>query len=443
MGRRHNGKQVRRAALRPCAVPGVGTCSHAPPRHHRCTGGDLSAVQHAPPFIGSCLHPRLPRRSWSQMTAWRTSSQRMRATSIPASTARPPPSSGSTPPASWASCRSCRWGWGAYGGQARQHAATEPLPPHSAAARMPLLPPSAPPCLPALPRPVSLPAPQTGPVLQAFYRFGPFDCDPDNPKRLIPRTPDGPPLFMLTGLGSTMIAWGLPLLRALATTHEVRRGRGLAGALAGGAGGAARRCPAQSWFFAPAYPPRFPLQVVIMEYRGAGLSKNLGDEPWNYYNQVWRGGPCVCVYVWRWCRGTLLATAGRPRRVCRAPAPLPARPQAEAVLLLADALGVPRFNWMGWSSGGNTGGWVGGIHGYPAGVAGCGVAHMWSTRGAQSDVTRGGGGGGGGGGQHTCTQATSPLRPAPLRRPGAGRTVRRAAGQDGQPGGHGGRPQHQ
>jgi len=27
-------------------------------------------------------------------------------------------------------------------------------------------------------------------------------------------------------------------------------------------------------------------QVIIMEYRGAGLSKNLSDEPWNYYNQV-------------------------------------------------------------------------------------------------------------------------------------------------------------
>lgn len=35
--------------------------------------------------------------------------------------------------------------------------------------------------------------------------------------------------------------------------------------------------------------------------------------------------------------------------------PSPLRLQAEAVLLLADALGIPQFNWLGWSSGGNTG----------------------------------------------------------------------------------------
>lgn len=28
------------------------------------------------------------------------------------------------------------------------------------------------------------------------------------------------------------------------------------------------------------------LQVIIMEYRGAGLSKNLSEEPWSYYNQA-------------------------------------------------------------------------------------------------------------------------------------------------------------
>ncbi len=35
-----------------------------------------------------------------------------------------------------------------------------------------------------------------------------------------------------------------------------------------------------------------------MEYRGAGLSKNLSDQPWNYYNQAsavaWGG----CVGGW-------------------------------------------------------------------------------------------------------------------------------------------------
>lgn len=67
------------------------------------------------------------------------------------------------------------------------------------------------------------PALQTGPVLQAFYRFGPFDVDPEHPRRLVPADRgDAPPLFLLSGLGSTMIAWGTPLLRALATSHEVR-----------------------------------------------------------------------------------------------------------------------------------------------------------------------------------------------------------------------------
>lgn len=47
-------------------------------------------------------------------------------------------------------------------------------------------------------QPISL---QTGPVLQAYYRFGPFDADPSKPRRLIPRAPDGPPLLLLSGLG--------------------------------------------------------------------------------------------------------------------------------------------------------------------------------------------------------------------------------------------------
>ncbi|PSC71947.1 alpha beta hydrolase [Micractinium conductrix] len=123
---------------------------------------------------------------------------------------------------------------------------------------------------------------QTGPVLQAFYRFGPFRVDPERPSRLLPAVRgDAPPLFLLSGLGSTLISWGVPLLRALATSHE----------------------------------------VIIMEYRGAGLSKCLNDDPWTYYNQ------------------------------------------AEAVLLLADALSIPRFNWLGWSSGGNTGLVLAALHG--------------------------------------------------------------------------------
>lgn len=74
-----------------------------------------------------------------------------------------------------------------------------------------------------------LPTMQTGPVLQAFYRFGPFDVDPAQPNQ--PPSPQKgsgsgdaprlPPLILLPGLGATMIAWGVPLLRALACTHEV------------------------------------------------------------------------------------------------------------------------------------------------------------------------------------------------------------------------------
>lgn len=45
------------------------------------------------------------------------------------------------------------------------------------------------------------------------------------------------------------------------------------------------------------------------------------------------------------------------------PAPLLTCAQAEAVLLLADALGIPRFHWLGWSSGGNTGLVLAALHG--------------------------------------------------------------------------------
>ena len=41
---------------------------------------------------------------------------------------------------------------------------------------------------------------QTGPVLQAFYRFGPFRVDPERPSRLLPAVRgDAPPLFLLSG----------------------------------------------------------------------------------------------------------------------------------------------------------------------------------------------------------------------------------------------------
>ncbi|GAB4815611.1 hypothetical protein N2152v2_008067 [Parachlorella kessleri] len=180
---------------------------------------------------------------------------------------------------------------------------------------------------------------QTGPVLQAFYRFGPFDFDPEDLGSPVaasgPNSPCSPPghtsttsggtahgtdagsaddidegegsrgssgagassaatagaggslggrprpLVLLPGLGATMIAWGVPLLRALACSHE----------------------------------------VIIMEYRGAGLSKDSSGEPWNYYRQ------------------------------------------AEAVLMLTDALEIQQPDILGWSSGGNVGLLLAALHG--------------------------------------------------------------------------------
>lgn len=37
------------------------------------------------------------------------------------------------------------------------------------------------------------------------------------------------------------------------------------------------------------------------------------------------------------------------------------------MLLLADALNIPRFNWLGWSSGGNTGLVLAALHGHRLG----------------------------------------------------------------------------
>lgn len=144
---------------------------------------------------------------------------------------------------------------------------------------------------------------RTGDVLHAFYRFGPFGSSldtaasaPPSPGRSAASSGNGGlPLLMLSGLGSTMVSWGVPLMRALSVSNE----------------------------------------VIIMDYRGAGLSKYYGSEPWDYFNQ------------------------------------------AEAVLMLADALNIPRFNWVGWSSGGDVGLVLAALHGHRvfkmishAGVAG-------------------------------------------------------------------------
>ena len=125
-------------------------------------------------------------------------------------------------------------------------------------------------------------------------------------------------------------------------------------------------------------------QVIIMDYRGAGLSKVFADnDPWDYFKQVGTGRTggqqlarppaspsaesvvLLSLQVFLSGRACMHVTArfSRPRTT-RTPARghahqarLPCIPlaQAEAVLMLADALNIPRFNWVGWSSGGDVG----------------------------------------------------------------------------------------
>ena len=163
-------------------------------------------------------------------------------------------------------------------------------------------------CLP-VPGGPRLPPLQTGKILQAYYRFGPFDPDPtidaSCPKACgcTATAVRQPPLILLPGLGATMICWGVPLLRALSATHEVR-GSGGRGAWGGagdggrGQGAALKRnsslvchccCQLRSLRFAL---PRSLTwrQVIIMEYAGAGLSKDTSGIPWDYYKQVWGRG---------------------------------------------------------------------------------------------------------------------------------------------------------
>ncbi len=72
-------------------------------------------------------------------------------------------------------------------------------------------------------------SPQTGDVLHAFYRFGPFGSSldttasaPPSPGRSAASSGNGGlPLLMLSGLGSTMVSWGVPLMRALSVSNEV------------------------------------------------------------------------------------------------------------------------------------------------------------------------------------------------------------------------------
>ena len=62
-----------------------------------------------------------------------------------------------------------------------------------------------------------------------------------------------------------------------------------------------------------------------MEYRGASLSKNLSEEPWNYYNQARRGaweeaaslanGGCFSCQWSRGNRAASVATAAGGRRL--------------------------------------------------------------------------------------------------------------------------------
>jgi hypothetical protein len=86
-----------------------------------------------------------------------------------------------------------------------------------------------PPCLPAC----SAFLLQTGDVMHAFFRFGPFSSQPPDAAAApaAPASSDSSggagerlPLLMLSGLGSTMVSWGVPLMRALSLEHEVRCG---------------------------------------------------------------------------------------------------------------------------------------------------------------------------------------------------------------------------
>lgn len=103
-----------------------------------------------------------------------------------------------------------------------------------------------------------------------------------------------------------------------------------------------------------------------MEYRGAGLSKNLSEEPWSYYNQAryLQGGQKGHGFFRRCYRlgssGMLHSSASLVRHKPRlqscteyfskqtgAAASLPCSMQAEAVLMLADALNTPQLPFAG------------------------------------------------------------------------------------------------
>lgn len=115
---------------------------------------------------------------------------------------------------------------------------------------------------------------RTGPVLQAYHRFQRTDCSSSSSsggcagsgsdssshgggtsQRLVPGSSGGspsgpdpapPPLVLISGLGATMASWGVQLLRELSCHRE----------------------------------------IILLENRGAGLSKDYSTEPLTYYSMA-------------------------------------------------------------------------------------------------------------------------------------------------------------
>lgn len=283
--------------------------------------------------IGSAWQPRKPR---ALVACASTDHTPPRSPMHARSTARLPPFCSPTPRASWAGCTGCRWA------AVREGAVHERAGNGRAVSRHATLRCSA--QLPRRPAPSLVPLcyVQTGPVLQAFHRFGPFDSDPANPRRLIPRGMTGgagrpafvgaaaggaiwrrqpahpmrpeacaspfllrcpsprcsarrPPAHPTVGPGQHLHRVGrAPAARA---GHVPRGGGGFEGTgtspITGGPAAARRACSQHlQWSSSAAFAACLPVlpdsirQVIIMEYRGAGLSKNLSDQPWDYYNQA-------------------------------------------------------------------------------------------------------------------------------------------------------------
>lgn len=92
-----------------------------------------------------------------------------------------------------------------------------------------------------------------------------------------------------------------------------------------------------------------------MEYRGAGLSKNLSEEPWNYYNQERRGRRLGGRLLWlplgqggggcfscHWGRGTEAASVPLTGTLSSQQASTPVHGRKAPTLPVAGGLSIPR-----------------------------------------------------------------------------------------------------